>query len=97
MSPPDAERGPGGGPRPDQPPTKPADTSTVPRTTWDGHPGLSVGHDRYVRDRRPYSPLALQLLDPEYAADRLLEELGPAACQRLAVALVAKVREVATR
>lgn len=45
---------------------------------------------------RAYSPLAMELLDPEYAADRLLEELGPAACQRLAVALVAKVREVTT-
>jgi hypothetical protein len=44
---------------------------------------------------RSYSPLAVQLLDTERAADRLLEELGAAHCRRLAVALLELVREVA--
>lgn len=44
---------------------------------------------------RIYSPLAVQLLDTERAADRLLEELGAAHCRRLALALLELVQEVA--
>ena len=47
------------------------------------------------RRGRTYSPLAVQLLDTERAADRLLEELGAEHCRRLALALLELVQEVA--
>lgn len=43
---------------------------------------------------RSYSPLAVQLLDTERAADRLLEELGATHCRRLAIALLELLQEV---
>lgn len=52
----------------------------------------NVGTIPAERRGRTYSPLALQLLDTERAADRLLEELGAAHCRRLAVALLELVQ-----
>jgi hypothetical protein len=97
MSPPDARRGPGG-PRPESAAAKLTDTHTVPRTSWDGHPSLSVGHDRYLRQRRTsHGTLLLELLSDRRAVLDLRDELGPLALLRIARRLqsVAGFEEVA--
>lgn len=90
MSSPDAERGPGG-PRPESAAAKRTDATKVPRTTWDGHPSLSVGHDRYVR-RRWVEPAAVDAAGVAVLEGELPELLGTVApmadVEAVALALV---------
>lgn len=57
------------------------------RRTHDGDPKITAEFHRR-REGRSVSTLAAHLIDPEHAAQTLLEELGPAACRRLARALL---------
>lgn len=72
---PDAERGPGG-PRPGSAAAKRTDATRVPRTTWDGHPSLSVGHARYVQSRRRLEPAAIDAAGVAVLEGELPELLG---------------------
>lgn len=97
MNAPDAERGPATGPRSDQTTTRQLDQSpqsTAPVVAVDPFGIAMLDVELAEPGGRTYSPLAMQLLDTERAADRLLEELGSAHCRRLAFALIEKVREV---
>lgn len=95
MMPPDARQGPEG-PRSDQAAT--TRTDLEPQSTAPVIDGatctIMIPAEVGERRGRTYSPLAVQLLDTERAADRLLEELGAEHCRRLALALLALVQEV---
>lgn len=56
--------------------SKLTDTPKVPRTTWNGHPGLSVGHDRYIRNRRGPEPAAVDPTGVAVLEGELAELLG---------------------
>ena len=60
--------------------------------TDDGNASITTEYHR--RTTRSYSSLAAQLVDPDLAAERLTDELGPAACRRLGEALLDLVSEV---
>lgn len=78
MPQPDNARGPGATSPdlPDQLTAKAADAARVPRTTWDGHPSLSVGHARYVQSRRRLEPAAIDAAGVAVLEGELPELLG---------------------